>query len=100
MSADLATHNSSPAATCAVVRVGLAYGAHPGTEPLVPPSPLDRSAPTLVAGHCGRVSGAVRCYFRDAGFTFLVTATSAEFDLREREAVETNSAAERPATVV
>ena len=44
---------------------------------------LDRGAPTFVAGHRGLVGGAVMRHFEDAGFTRLVTRTSAELDLRD-----------------
>src|SRR3954471_1546657 len=61
---------------------------------------LDRDARTFVAGHRGLVGGAVLRHFQDAGFSDLVTRTSAELDLRDAAAVETFFAAERPATVV
>jgi GDP-L-fucose synthase len=61
---------------------------------------LDRGAPTFVAGHRGLVGGAVLSHFQDAGFTSLLTRTSAELDLRDAAAVEAFFAAERPATVV
>jgi GDP-L-fucose synthase len=46
------------------------------------------------------VGGAVHRHFREQGFTSLVTRTSAELDLRNRDEVEEFFAAERPATVV
>src|SRR5688572_14229664 len=61
---------------------------------------LDRSAPTFIAGHRGLVGGAVLRHFEDAGFTRLVTRTSAELDLRDSAGVEAFFAAERPASVV
>jgi len=64
------------------------------------PTPLDRTATTYVAGHRGLVGGAVLAHLRDEGFTDLVTATSAEVDLRDRGAVEAFFAEHRPATVV
>src|SRR3954447_10834125 len=63
-------------------------------------TPLDKGAPTYVAGHRGLVGGAVLRHLQDAGFTSLVTRSSAELDLRDREAVDAFFAAERPATVV
>jgi GDP-L-fucose synthase len=61
---------------------------------------LDRSAPTFVAGHRGLVGGAVLRHFQEAGFSDLVTRSSAELDLRDPAAVDAFFAAERPATVV
>ena len=63
-------------------------------------APLDRGAPTFVAGHRGLVGGAVLRHFEAEGFSRLVTRTSAELDLRDTSAVEEFFAAERPATVV
>jgi GDP-L-fucose synthase len=61
---------------------------------------LDRGAATFIAGHRGLVGGAVLSHFQDAGFTSLLTRTSAELDLRDTVAVEEFFGAERPATVV
>src|SRR4051795_1153552 len=61
---------------------------------------LDKSATTYVAGHRGLVGGAVLRHFQDAGFTDLVTRSSAELDLRDAAAVEAFFGATRPATVV
>src|SRR3954447_2690086 len=63
-------------------------------------TPLDRRAPTFVAGHRGLVGGAVLRHFEAEGFTRLVTRSSAELDLRDAPAVDEFFAAERPATVV
>jgi GDP-L-fucose synthase len=63
-------------------------------------APLDRAAPTFIAGHRGLVGGAVLRHFGDAGFSHLLTRTSSELDLRDGAAVEDFFAAERPATVV
>jgi GDP-L-fucose synthase len=63
-------------------------------------APLDRGAPTFVAGHRGLVGGAVLRHFEDAGFSRLITRTSAELDLRDAAGVEAFFATERPATVV
>ena len=61
---------------------------------------LDMGVPTYVAGHRGLVGGAILRHFEDIGFTSLVTRTSSELDLRNRDAVEAFFEAERPATVV
>lgn len=66
----------------------------------MPITPLDKGAPTYVAGHRGLVGSAVLRQFRDLGYTSLVTRTSSELDLRDRDAVEALFEAERPATVV
>ncbi|MEI4280959.1 GDP-L-fucose synthase [Klenkia terrae] len=63
-------------------------------------APLDRGARTYVAGHRGLVGGAVLAHLQAEGFTDLVTATSAEVDLRDRTAVEAFFDRERPATVI
>jgi GDP-L-fucose synthase len=63
-------------------------------------APLDRAAPTFIAGHRGLVGGAVLRHFRAEGFSSLVTRASSELDLRDAPAVEEFFAAERPATVV
>lgn len=51
------------------------------------PGPLDRSAPVYIAGHHGLAGSAVWRRFRAAGFDLLVGRTSAELDLRDRDAV-------------
>jgi GDP-L-fucose synthase len=61
---------------------------------------LDRGAATFIAGHRGLVGGAVLSHFQDAGFTSLLTRTSAELDLRDTAAVEEFFGSERPATVI
>jgi GDP-L-fucose synthase len=61
---------------------------------------LDRGKPTFVAGSRGLVGGAVLRHFRHAGFTSLLTRTSAELDLRDAGAVDAFFAAERPDAVV
>src|SRR5919202_3078929 len=63
-------------------------------------TPLDRDARTFIAGHRGLVGSTVLRHFQDAGFTSLVTRTSAELDLRDSAAVEAFFASEQPATVV
>ena len=66
----------------------------------MPITPLDKGAATYVAGHRGLVGGAVLRHFRDVGFTSLVTRTSSDLDLRDRDAVEAFFEAERPEVVV
>jgi GDP-L-fucose synthase len=63
-------------------------------------APLDRGAPTFIAGHRGLVGSAVLRHLEKAGFSNLVTRTSAELDLRVAAGVDAFFAAERPATVV
>jgi len=48
---------------------------------------LDRAAAFYVAGHCGLVGSAMMRRLRSAGFTELITRTSTELDLRDRDAV-------------
>src|SRR5579875_676077 len=51
-----------------------------------PASPMDRTAPTYIAGHRGLVGSAVWRHFAASGFTTLFGRTSAELDLRDRAA--------------
>lgn len=51
------------------------------------PGELDRAAPFYVAGHRGLVGSAIVRRLQSAGFTNIVGKTSAEMDLRERDAV-------------
>lgn len=60
------------------------------------PGPLDRDAPFYVAGHRGLVGSAVWRRLQDGGFTRLVGATSAELDLKDRDAVFAYMAEKRP----
>jgi GDP-L-fucose synthase len=66
----------------------------------MPITPLDKGDTTYVAGHRGLVGGAVLRLFRDVGFTSLVTRTSSELDLRDRDAVEAFFEVALPGTVV
>lgn len=61
---------------------------------------LDRSAITYIAGHRGLVGSAVWRHLADAGFTKLIGRSSAELDLRDRDAVFAFFEQTRPATVV
>ena len=61
---------------------------------------IDRAARTYVAGHRGLVGSALCRQLAAAGFTDLVGRTSAELDLRDRDAVFAFCAEQRPATVV
>src|SRR5690349_1006522 len=49
--------------------------------------PLDRKAPFYVAGHRGLAGGAIWRHLEGVGFTGLIGRTSAEMDLRDRDAV-------------
>ncbi len=51
------------------------------------PAPLDRDARFYVAGHRGMVGSAIVRKLEAEGFTDVVGATSAELDLRDRDAV-------------
>jgi GDP-L-fucose synthase len=64
------------------------------------PRPLDRDATTYVAGHRGLVGSAIWRHLEGRGFTGLVGRTSAELDLRDREAVRSFLAETRPRYVV
>lgn len=48
---------------------------------------LDRAAPFYVAGHRGLVGSAIARRLRGAGFTNIIGKSSAELDLRDRDAV-------------
>ncbi|HEY5187209.1 MAG TPA: GDP-L-fucose synthase [Actinomycetes bacterium] len=62
--------------------------------------PLPRDARVYVAGHRGLVGSAVWRHLQAEGFTDLVGRTSAELDLRDRDATFAFFAAERPQHVV
>ena len=62
--------------------------------------PLDRHERTFVAGHRGLVGSAVWRYLEGEGFSDLVGRTSAELDLRDRDATFKFFASERPSVVV
>ena len=62
--------------------------------------PVDRSAPTYIAGHRGLVGSAVWRHFAAAGFTDLVGRGSSELDLRDRDATFSFFNEVRPQTVV
>jgi len=64
------------------------------------PGPLDRQAAVYVAGHRGLVGSAVWRHLEREGFTRLLGRTSAELDLRDRDAVFSFFEAERPEVVV
>jgi GDP-L-fucose synthase len=61
---------------------------------------MDRTAKIYVAGHRGMVGSAIVRALRAAGYTSIVTRTSAELDLRDGAATRAFLAAEQPATVV
>jgi len=60
------------------------------------PGPLDRSSRFYVAGHRGMVGSAIIRKLEAEGFTDVVGRTSAELDLRERDAVFAFFAEARP----
>jgi len=64
------------------------------------PRPLDRDATTYVAGHRGMVGSAVWRRLEAAGFTDLRGRSSADLDLRERDAVFDYLAEVKPRYVV
>lgn len=64
------------------------------------PAPLDRDAPFYVAGHRGLVGSGIVRKLEAEGFSDIVTRTSAEVDLRERDAVFDLFAQTRPRYVV
>ncbi len=61
---------------------------------------LDKNAKVYVAGHRGLAGSAIWRRLEAQGYTHLVGRTSAELDLREREAVFEFFSTERPAYVV
>lgn len=64
------------------------------------PNDLDRSAPFYVAGHRGLVGSAIVRRLNDAGFVNIIGRTSAELDLRDRDAVYAFFRQTRPRYVV
>lgn len=62
--------------------------------------PLDRGAPFYVAGHRCLVGSSVWRKLESAGFSRLLGQTSAELDLRDREAVFDFFAREKPTNVI
>ncbi|MEX5300232.1 GDP-L-fucose synthase [Kocuria sp. CPCC 205292] len=64
------------------------------------PGPLDRTAPFYVAGHRGLVGSAIWRKLTAEGFTDLIGRTSAELDLKDRDAVFAFFAQAKPRYVV
>jgi GDP-L-fucose synthase len=64
------------------------------------PGPLDRTAAFYVAGHRGLVGSAIWRRLQSEGFTDLIGRTSAELDLKDREAVFAFFAEAKPRYVV
>lgn len=62
--------------------------------------PLNRASRVYVAGHRGLVGGAIWRHLQAHGFTNLVGASSAELDLRDRQAVFNFFADTKPAIVI
>lgn len=54
----------------------------------------------FIAGHSGLAGGAILREFQGAGYSRILTRSRGDVDLREREAVRTFFAAERPAIVI
>src|ERR1700704_6000661 len=63
-------------------------------------APLDRSAPTYIAGRKGLVGSALWRKLEQSGFTDLIGRTSAELDLRNRADVFAFFEAAKPSCVV
>lgn len=61
---------------------------------------FDVSQPVYIAGHRGLVGSAIERTLRTAGYSRLITRTSAELDLRDQAAVRDFFAAERPRYVI
>jgi GDP-L-fucose synthase len=61
---------------------------------------LERSQKIYIAGHRGLVGSAIWRHLEEQGFTSLVGATSAEIDLRDREATSAFFAREEPDVVI
>ena len=61
---------------------------------------LDRTARCYIAGHRGLVGSGLVREFEARGFTDLVTRTSAELDLRDRDATFAFFAEQHPQVVV
>jgi len=64
------------------------------------PGPLDRNARFYVAGHRGLVGSAIVRRLESAGFADVIGRTSAELDLKDRDAVFRFFAASKPRYVV
>jgi len=71
---------------------------HDGVE--YTPAPLDRTATFYVAGHRGLVGSAIVRRLERAGFTNIVGRTSAELDLKDRDATFAFFAENKPRYVV
>ncbi len=61
---------------------------------------FDVSQPVYIAGHRGLVGSAIERTLRTAGYSRVITRTSAELDLRDQSAVRDFFAAERPRYVI
>ncbi|NII40831.1 GDP-L-fucose synthase [Curtobacterium flaccumfaciens] len=70
------------------------------TDSVFTPGPLDRSDRVYVAGHRGLVGSAVWRRLEAEGFSDLVGRTSAELDLKDRDAVFAFFAEQKPRYVV
>ncbi len=65
-----------------------------------PAGGINRNAKVYVAGHRGLVGSAIWRHLGEKGFTSLIGATSAELDLRDREATSAYFERERPDVVI
>lgn len=63
-------------------------------------SSIPRDARLLVTGHQGLVGSAIVRALQDSGFTSLLSASRAELDLRDQEAVDTWFAEHRPEYII
>jgi GDP-L-fucose synthase len=63
-------------------------------------SAVDRRTKVYIAGHRGLVGSAIWRHLQQQGFTSLIGATSAEVDLRDREATAAFFGRERPDVVI
>ena|SRR5664280_3864368 len=64
------------------------------------PRAINRRVQVDIAGHRGLVGSAIWRHFQEQGFTSLVGATSAELDLRDRDATSAFFDRERPHVVI
>lgn len=85
---------------CEITLVATAGGPSDVSGPLISPTELDRNGRFYVAGHRGLVGSAIVRRLRSAGFTDIVGRSSAELDLRNRDAVMGFFSGMRPRYVV
>ncbi len=83
-----------------VSTIGETEGARVTDDVEYTPAALDRSAPFYIAGHRGLVGSAIWRKLEAEGFTNLIGRTSAELDLKDRDAVAAFFAETQPRYVV